>query len=253
MSSGIVLNIQRFSLHDGDGIRTTVFLKGCGLRCVWCHNPEAMLLQPQMSVDGKMLGVEMTVDQVIAAVEKDRRYYENSGGGLTLSGGEPLFQFTFARDLLTEAKRRGLHICLDTAGDVPQSHFASVLPLVDVFLYDIKAHTPEQHQRLTGVENKRILANLEFLYASGAAITLRCPLIPGINDTPDHLAWIASLARRYPNLRGIDIMPFHNMAAGKWRAIGKTWTLGDLPNASEADRARWLETLRACGYINIRL
>lgn len=247
MTSGLVLNIQRFTLHDGPGIRTTVFLKGCALGCVWCHNPEAMNPQPETTAAGRTYGTAMTVEAVLAEVEKDSAYYHNSGGGMTLSGGEPLFQFAFARELLHTAKRRGLHVVVDTAGYVPRRYFEQVLPDVDLFLFDIKADSSALHRRLTGVSNTRILANLDFLMAEGAAVRLRCPLIPGVNDHPAHLTFIADLAARYPGLRGIELMPFHNMAAGKWAAVGKVWTLGDRPSASTDDHSRWLAALQAAG------
>lgn len=250
MARGVVFNIQRFCLHDGPGIRTTVFLKGCPLRCQWCHNPEAMAVQPEANQEGRILGEYRTADAVLAEVLKDRAYYEKSGGGLTLSGGEPLFQFGFARALLRQARQEGLHICLDTAGHVPQKHLAAVLEDVDLFLFDIKAHDAALHRALTAVDNQRILANLDYLYRAGAAIRLRCPLIPGVNDSAGHLQFIAGLARRYPRLEGIEIMPFHDMAAGKWTAVGKSWALEGLASAGESDRARWLAQLAALGCEN---
>jgi glycyl-radical enzyme activating protein len=253
MPSGIVFNIQRFCLHDGPGIRTTVFLKGCGMRCLWCHNPEAISLKPEVNAEGKTIGAVMSVESVMQTVEKDRRYYENSGGGLTLSGGEPLFQFAFAQALLRAAREHGLQTCAETSGQMPERRYAETLTDVDLFLYDIKAHDPRRHQELTGVTNTRILANLDFLYHHGAAIVLRCPLIPGVNDSPEHLRFISRLAEQYPDLRGIELMPFHNMAAGKWRSAGQEWRLGDLPSADEAIQLRWLEDLHHLGCDRVKI
>jgi pyruvate formate lyase activating enzyme len=244
---GIVFDIQRFCLHDGPGIRTTVFLKGCSLRCIWCHNPESMRMQPQADRHGRVIGESTTVDEVLAVVERDRPYYERSGGGITLSGGEPLVQFPFVRDLMHEAKRRGFQLCLETAGHVPQRRFEAVLPDVDMFLYDVKAHDSTQHKDLTSQSNRQILANLDYLCCHGACIRLRCPLIPGVNDTHEHLQFIAELTRRYPMLDGVEIMPYHNMAAQKWEAIGLPHVLAGRPSASEEQRRQWLQTLADLG------
>lgn len=253
MVTGVVFNIQRFTLHDGPGIRTTVFLKGCGLRCQWCHNPEAIRPQPELNTDGRLIGEVMTIDEVLAVVEKDRRYYQNSKGGITISGGEPMQQFAFTRELLQAAKQNGLHTTLDTSGFAPQQDFEALLPHVDLFLFDIKADTSTLHRRLTGVGNERILANLAFLVTHGAAVRLRCPLIPGINDSPAHLHFIAELNTRYPQLDGIDLMPFHNLAAGKWQAVHRAWELGDLPSANADDRTRWITELKAAGCDKVTL
>ncbi|MBE2271622.1 MAG: glycyl-radical enzyme activating protein [Anaerolinea sp.] len=247
---GVVFNIQRFTLHDGPGIRTTVFLKGCPLRCVWCHNPEAMSPEPETSSTGQPFGALMTADEVLAVIAKDRRYYDNSGGGVTFSGGEPLFQFKFTLELAERAKAAGLHVAIDTAGFAPQRHYEQILPYVDLFLYDIKADSGELHRALTGVSNDLILRNLDALMTYGARVRLRCPLVPGVNDHADHLRFIAGLAARYPALDGIDLMPFHNLAAGKWHAVNKTWTLGEVASATTADQARWLDFLRAAGCTN---
>ncbi len=243
--NGIVFDIQRFCIHDGPGIRTTVFLKGCTQRCLWCHNPESMSPLPETNaVTGKTIGHVMDVEAVLETVERDRSYYENSGGGITLSGGEPLLQIRFAQTMLHEAKQQGLHTCLDTAGNIPCHFYSEVLADTDLFLFDIKAHDPEKHRRYTGVTNTRILSNLDFLYRHDAAIILRCPLVPGVNDEDDHLRFVGELAQGYPNIKGVEIMPYHNIARDKWRAIGKELPLGDLASANASDHERWLAILR---------
>ena len=298
--SGIVFDLQRFALHDGPGIRTTVFLKGCPLRCLWCHNPESQAPAPQLAWDARVcahalacvaacphgahreeggrhawdaarcagcfdcvaacpsgalsrIGERQTVADVMREVLRDAPFYARSGGGLTLSGGEPLAQPRFATALLRAAKASGLHTCLDTSGHAARSRLAAAAPYVDLFLYDYKSTDPAEHARLTGAPNTRILANLDYLYRLGARIRLRCPLVPGVNDTPGHLHGIAALSARYPGLDGVDVLPYHGMAREKHERIGCENPLGDLPTTDEATKARWLETLHALGCTRARL
>lgn len=254
--TGIVFDIQRFALHDGPGIRTTVFLKGCPLRCLWCHNPESWSFQPQTgkNPDGttKVYGQAMDVAEVLAEVMADKAYYERSGGGITISGGEPLAQFEFCKALLEASKAQGLHTCIDTCGHVPQARFAAVLPYVDLFLFDYKA-TPDQHKELTGVEDQLILRNLDYLYNQGAQIILRCPLIPGVNDSLEHLAGIAALERKYPNLVEINIMAYHNMGNDKAKRIGQEILLPNIPTVDQEQKDAWLNQLRELGCTKVRL
>ena len=292
--TGLVFDIQRFALHDGPGIRTTVFLKGCPLRCLWCHNPESQAFAPQLAFDAArctscaacvearargvgtldyllevadfapgaatgtltaacphgaltVIGREMTVDEVMAEVLCDEAYYRRSGGGLTLSGGEPLAQPSFALALLHAAKAHGLHTCLDTSGAVAPRWIAAAAEVTDLFLYDYKATDPAVHRRLTGVSNARILANLDDLYHRGARIVLRCPLVPGVNDTPEHLEGIAALAARYPRLEGVEVMPYHDLGRGKAARIGQDFPLPGVPSADDAVVAGWLDRLHTLG------
>lgn len=292
--TGIVFDIQRFALHDGPGIRTTVFLKGCPLQCQWCHNPESQAFAPQLSYHADrdcscaacteaqtggvaslgllpdaaaatrgtwkatlpdvcargtltVIGGEMTVGEVMAEVLRDEAYYHRSGGGLTLSGGEPLAQPTFALALLREAKARGLHTCLDTSGAVAPRWIEAAAELTDLFLYDYKATDPNEHRRLTGASNRLVLDNLDFLYRQGARVRLRCPLVPGVNDSVEHLEGIADLADRYPDLDGIEIMPYHDLGRDKAARIGQTYALAGVPSADEATKAGWMERLHALG------
>jgi pyruvate formate lyase activating enzyme len=296
--TGVVFDIQRFALHDGPGIRTTVFLKGCPLQCLWCHNPESQAFSPQLAYDSArcrtcpacvealvcgvhaldagplgdaaalrpevcleacphgaltVIGREMTVDEVMAEVLRDAPYYRRSEGGLTLSGGEPLAQPSFALALLEAAKAHGLRTCLDTSGAVAHRWIVAAAEVTDLFLYDFKATDPAEHRRLTGASNALVLDNLDDLYRRGARIVLRCPLVPGVNDTLEHLAGIAALAARYPALEGVEILPYHDLGRDKAARIGRAYALPGVPTADEATTAGWLAHLHALGCMRAAL
>lgn len=292
-TAGMVFDIQKFAIHDGPGIRTTVFLKGCPLRCRWCHNPESQEKTPEVSfipsrcigcgqcfqacpqgchvLDAsgqrqfrrelcrhcgactqkcyakalELIGREMSVAAVLAEVEKDRPFYETSGGGMTVSGGEPMFQFEFTWALLAAAKQRGLHTCIETSGFAPLAQYERLLPLVDLFLYDYKETDPERHREFTGVPREPILANLAALDARGAALVLRCPLIPGCNVRPDHLAGIAAVANSLRHLQEIDVMPFHPLGQSKNERLGKVAPHSDSSFPEDDTVAGWLQEIAA--------
>jgi pyruvate formate lyase activating enzyme len=195
----------------------------------------------------------MSVAAVMGEVERDMAYYRRSRGGLTLSGGEPLAQLDFACALLAAAKGLGIHTCLDTSGLAPRRHVAAIADVVDLFLYDYKATDSGQHRELTGAPNELILDNLDYLYRRGAAIVLRCPLVPGVNDSAEHLAGIAALSGRYPRLAGVEIMAYHSLGRDKASRLGYDDPLAGLPSAGEATTAGWLEALRRLGCERARL
>jgi pyruvate formate lyase activating enzyme len=262
MTTGQVFDIQRFSIHDGPGIRTTVFLKGCPLRCLWCGNPESLRQEPSLSyladrciacgacqpvcpeqalsadAAGKavldrsrctvcgncvaacdpkaleLVGREMPVEEVLQAVLRDRDYYQASGGGMTLSGGDPVFQPQFAEALLSGAKSHRLHCCVETSGYAIWGALRGLLPFVDLWLFDVKETDSRLHEQFTGKPNALILANLRQLHAEGAQILLRCPLIPQHNARQEHLDGIVALARELPGLAGVELLPYYDL----WRA-----------------------------------
>ncbi len=206
-----VFDVQRFSIHDGPGIRTTVFLQGCAMRCAWCQNPEAF---------GHSHARTLSPQAVIDEVARDAVYYAMSGGGLTVSGGEPLLHLAPVRGLLQEAKGRGLHTCVQTAGAVPEAHLAGVLDLVDLFQFDLKHMDSDRHRELTGVGTERIHANAGFLLRRGAPVHFRMPLIPGINDDGENLSAVAHFLAAH-RTADLHIVPYHRLYLDKYRALGQ--------------------------------
>ena len=292
MPAGMVFDIQRFAIHDGPGIRTTVFLKGCPLHCLWCHNPESqapgkeILFSAEKCIacrycesvceqgghafrDGEhifdrtncircgectlecyanaleLVGKEMEVAEVLAEVLKDQVFYQASGGGLTLSGGEPMQQFEFIRSLLEQAKRAGLHTCIETSGCSTLNRYLAIQPLVDEFYFDVKETDPELHREFTGVGNTEILENLAALDAAGARITLRCPIIPGLNDRMDHFENIARLANQLRNITAVHILPYHNLGTSKSQRLGEEPRLTNIPRPEQRQVETWTAMVQA--------
>ena len=234
MAEGTVFNIQRFSLHDGPGIRTVVFLKGCPLRCLWCANPESQSPACQTASDGTAYGERLSDEAVWRVVERDIPFYEESGGGLTLSGGEPLMQPDFARTLLERAKAVGLHTAIETTGFAPFSVISRLIPYTDLWLYDVKHHDGDAHRAGTGVDNACILENLNTLAASGASVVARIPVIPGFNDSPSDARALASLLAS-AGVGRADLLPFHQRGEKKYQTLGMAYALsGEKPLRAEA-------------------
>ncbi len=263
----IVSDIQRFSLHDGPGIRTTVFLKGCNLRCRWCHNPETISSGPQLQffpercigcgacleacrkgahavVDGRrrferrlcaacgecasgcyagalvLVGREMTVEQVMAEVLADRDFYLASGGGVTISGGEPLFQSHSTAEVLRACKSEGIHTAIQTNLAWPWQRFRAILPLTDLVMMDIKMMDAPAHERWTGEDNERILANARRLSCEQVPLIVRTPVIAGVNATVEEIARIADFVRGFENLLYYELLAYHPLGSGKYQSLG---------------------------------
>ena len=214
---------------------------------------EALSVEQCSHASIEVIGREMSVEEVMEEVLRDVDYYRRSMGGMTLSGGEPLYQPRFAATLLARARHAGIHTCVDTSGQVSQRRLADVAPETDLFLYDYKATDPEEHRRLTGVSNDIILQNLDFLYNSGAKIILRCPLVPGINDSREHLEGIALLSERYPDLVDVQVMPFHDMGRDKYRQLGQVNPLEGLPTADAVTKSGWIAALHRLGCTKAHL
>lgn len=298
----MITNVQRFSTNDGPGIRTTVFLKGCPLRCSWCHNietqnshqefyffknkcmrcghcaevcPEDVITLPgpngefperdrnkctlcMKCVDEcphgalELVGKEWTIDEIMQEVEGDKLFYENSGGGMTVSGGEPLFFPEFTAALLKRAKASGFHTCLDTSGYAPWIDFEKVMLHADMVLFDLKCMDPKTHRKVTGVSNSIILQNLhkiKEIFGSTKRLRLRLPIIPGVNDNSDFFKSVAELAGGLEDtLDGIDVLPFHNWADGKYEQLDRTYAFAGTHSLLNDDVSNFTKFLKNFGF-----
>lgn len=240
--SGVVFNVQRFCLHDGPGIRTVVFLKGCPLACAWCSNPESRQLAPQQMLDlnapgsGAMttVGEYACVADVVEQCLKDKPFYEESGGGVTLSGGEALFQHRFALNLLRQLQRHGVHTALETTAFVSPKIFKRVMPYVDLFLIDVKHYDRATHKKWTGKGTRRIHANIAAAIYRGKDVLVRIPVIPGVNDSLADAQGFCDLFRRIGVTR-VQLLPFHQYGESKYQALGLEYTFAGRPSLHPED------------------
>jgi pyruvate formate lyase activating enzyme len=277
----ILFDIQRFCVHDGPGIRTTVFFKGCNLKCFWCHNPESINAAPEMqylsmkcigcgkcaaccpngchtfedgmhrydraacqlcgrcaqACDAEALswaGRRYTVQEALDVALRDKPFYDNSGGGITCSGGEPMLQKDFLLELLKRARAAGLHTAVDTAGNVPFEWFIEILPHTDLFLYDLKCMDNGRHREATGVGNGLILDNLAGLSQAGARIWVRIPVIPPVNGTLCHMRQAAEYLAPLPGIEKVELLTFHRLGGGKYESLGGSYdAMGIKPFSKE--------------------
>lgn len=237
-TKGRIFDIQRYSIHDGNGIRTIVFLKGCVLRCRWCCNPESQEYAIQtMMVQGKpkIIGRDVTVAEAMEEVEKDRPYYRRSGGGLTLSGGESLCQPKFARGLLHAARAVGISTAMESMACADYEVIESLLPYLDQYLMDIKHMDPQKHKAFTGRSNELMLENARKVAASGMTqLSIRVPVIPTFNDTPEEIREIARFADKLPGVARIHLLPYHRLGQDKYDGLGREYLMKDiLPPTNE--------------------
>jgi pyruvate formate lyase activating enzyme len=294
MRTGVVFNIQKYSIHDGPGIRTTVFLKGCTLRCWWCHNPESQAVEPEVSltenlctqcgqcvevcpqsngaqsailpyVDRQrcircgqcvavcatgaraMVGQSKSVDDVMAEVLKDRIFYDESGGGMTLSGGEPLMQPAFCRAVLEACRSEAVHSAVDTCGYVESQDLLAVAPLTDLFLYDIKVMDEQRHLEHTGASNGLILENLRALSRVHDNIWVRIPVVPGLNDNVQDLQEAARFCATLDGVRQVNLLPHHELGSHKSERIGKAMPVVSVASPSPQQMETLAEAIRGFG------
>ncbi len=245
MTEGIIFNISRFCTDDGPGIRTTVFLKGCPLSCAWCHNPESQNLLPETANDGTIYGEKATAEYVINEILKDKVFYEKSGGGVTLSGGEPLFQPKFAAEILKKAKENGISTALETCGYADSNTFLSCIENTDFVMFDIKAVNQKNHKRWTGVSNEKILQNLSLLDKSRKPYILRLPIIPTANDTDRHFEEVAKIYKSLKNCKGFEVMPYHTLGNYKYDALNREYTLLSIEDADEKKKKQWTDKIQS--------
>jgi pyruvate formate lyase activating enzyme len=266
MPTGLVSHIQKYSLQDGPGIRTTVFFKGCPLRCAWCHNPENISPHPQVIVFNErcvrcgacqkvcpqhhgaathclvcgacveacptgartLAGREMDVAQVLREILADRVFYDDSRGGVTFSGGEPLAQMEFLRAVLAECRRRAVHTAIDTCGFADRAGLLSVAALTDLFLYDLKFMDDTRHREFCGASNRTILENLRALAETGARIWVRVPVIPGVNDRPEDVGALAEFIAGLARVEQVNLLPYHRIGMHKFERLGQEYRLPDV-------------------------
>lgn len=227
-TTGRIFDIQRFSVHDGPGVRTIVFLKGCFLRCKWCCNPESQNHQIEtMMVDGKekIMGRDVTVAEVMEQIEKDRIYYRRSGGGVTLSGGESLAQPDFAAAILRACKEKGINTALESTGCAGYDKIQKLLPYLDLYLMDIKHTNSEKHKQFTTQPNELILENARKIAVDAKKLIIRVPVIPTFNDTEEEIRGIAEFTKSLRTVEELHLLPYHRLGEDKYKGLGRTYEL----------------------------
>jgi len=238
VNKAVIFNIMRYCIHDGPGIRTTVFLKGCPLSCRWCHNPEGINPEPEQ-IEKEIIGYEISAEDLMKEIKKDALFYEQSGGGVTFSGGEPLFQADFLLDLLRKCKNDFIKTAVDTCGYCDTQILLEITKFTDYFLYDIKFADSSSHEKFCGVPNDLILKNLNKLSQVKVKLLIRIPVIPGVNDSISGMTDIYNLIKNFSNIETVHLLPYHNIHSGKYESFGKQYELSNLSN----DKSPYMEAI----------
>ena len=256
---GTIFDIKHFAVHDGPGIRQTVFLKGCPLSCWWCHNPESQNTKPEKytrinKLDGKEFKKEETVgykissNELLKIIEGDQVFFEESDGGVTFSGGEPLMQADFLYDILKRCKEKNIHTCVDTTGFASIKTIQKIAEVSNCFLYDIKIINNELHKKYTGVPVDSILQNIKWLDENQQNAILRFPVIPGITYTKENISDIISFIQSLKNIRQIDILPYHNISNGKYSRFNKENKMKDTKPLSDGEMLNLKSEFESIGF-----
>ncbi|MCP4148568.1 MAG: glycyl-radical enzyme activating protein [bacterium] len=239
---GIIFDIKRFAIHDGPGIRTTIFFKGCPLDCRWCHNPES--INPAVTAEA---GEIKTVNQVMTEIKKESIFYEESGGGVTFSGGEPAMQHRFLGALLDECKAADIHTAVDTSGSVAPNIFNSFINRTDLFLYDLKIIDEKEHLKYTGASNRLVLENIKTLSREGKETIIRFPVIPGITDGRENVNGVIDFISALEGIDNVVILPFHRTAAEKYRRLSIENRMKDIESPSALQMEEIIKTFESSG------
>ena len=259
MLSGIIFDIKHFAVHDGPGIRTTVFFKGCPLKCAWCHNPESINPNPEIiktvrMIEGKrfhqesVVGRKISVEELMYEIEKDRIIMEESKGGVTFSGGEPLMQPDFLKAILQVCKDKAIHTVVDTSGFASEAGLKKIIPLTQLFLFDLKTLNPELHYNEVGVPLEKVLNNFKLIKDYGNRIRLRIPVIPGFNFTDENLdLYLEFIANNKLNLEGVHLLPYHSIANHKYIKVGKTNNFKNKSSLDKKDLLDWMNKISEIG------
>ena len=252
-TKGRIFNIQRFSIHDGPGIRTIIFLKGCPLRCRWCCNPESQEWKHETIVTAgvaKEVGRDVTVGEVIEEILRDRVYYNRSGGGgVTLSGGECLWQPDFSEALLKASKEYGISTAIETTGYAEMDVIRRLLPYIDTVLMDIKHTNPEKHKEFTTRDNDLILENAKHIARESKSLIIRTPVIPTFNDTEAEIRSIAEFAKSLDGVREMHLLPYHRIGSDKYAGLGRTYTMAHISPPKKEQMEKLLAVVNETGLI----
>jgi len=262
---GLLFSIKRYSIHDGPGIRVTFFMKGCPLSCWWCHNPEGISPGIENIVNSRRVGDKefpeneavgkyYSVEDILEILQKDRIFFQQSGGGVTFSGGEPMMQPDFLLEALKACKAEGYHTAVDTSGHASWENYLAILPYTDLFLFDVKHLDNSKHLEYTGVLNSGILENLKLILKYGRDVIVRIPLIPGKNDDQENLTGTRELLRslKCENLKKINLLPFHRIGKSKYKKFNLPYRMNDTEQPSQ-ERMRELKEFFEVTGIKVKI